>query len=148
MIISTSLIKELNPCSDRFNNFTTHNPNFSGSIEEFKNCNHITQEDISWVFSRILNYQQLINELTQEVINLMVHESEENNSIHQILIENSTSNIIAKYSNYIKNKSVLSQYLAQICLIKWHYSDKSVPIRDAQFAFHLKNKLIDELSQN
>lgn len=146
MIISESLIKDLKPCSARFVNFCKHNPNFTGSIEDFKKCNNISPEDISWVFSRILNYQQLIIELTSDLINIV--KGDDLNDIKDILDDHSIDNIIKKYSHHANRPNVLSQYLAQICIIKWHYSDKTVPIRDASIAFYLKNKLIDELSQN
>lgn len=146
MIISESLIKDLKPCSDRFINFCKHNPNFTGSIEDFKKCNNISQEDLSWVFSRILNYQQLLDELTSDITNRI--KGDDLITIKEILEENSIPTLIQKYSHHANLPSVLSKYLAQICIIKWHYSDKTVPIRDAYIAFYLKYKLIDELSQN
>lgn len=58
MNITVSKIKALNPCGDRFNNFTTHYPDFNGSLRDFLNLDNITYSDKAWVFVRLATHVQ------------------------------------------------------------------------------------------
>ncbi len=54
MIITTDLIKSLNPCKDRLDNFLTQYGHYwQGTHREFAALVYITYEDIRWVLDRI-----------------------------------------------------------------------------------------------
>ncbi len=58
MMINTEKVKALNPCADRFNNFTTNYPNFSGDLKTFLQLDNITYLDKVWVVTRLFTKKQ------------------------------------------------------------------------------------------
>ena len=60
MKISTEIIKKLNPCTERFNNYLKHYEDFSGTLQEFLNLDKITYDDKVWVFTKITTKKQII----------------------------------------------------------------------------------------
>jgi len=60
MLVTTDKVKELNPCSDRFNNFTKEYPSYSGTLREFLKLDKITYDDKVWVFTRLLDKDTLV----------------------------------------------------------------------------------------
>ena len=60
MLITTDKVKELNPCDDRFNNFTTEYPSYSGTLSDFVKLDKITYGDKVWVFTRLLDKDTLV----------------------------------------------------------------------------------------
>ncbi len=57
--INTEVIKKLNPCEDRFNNWLMHYSNFNGDILEFLDLDKITAQDKIWLSVRLLPREQL-----------------------------------------------------------------------------------------
>ena len=53
MKISTKIIKELNPCCERFDNYLEYYGNFEGNLNEFLALDKISYDDKVWVFTRI-----------------------------------------------------------------------------------------------
>ncbi len=53
MKINTEIIKKLNPCNDRFNNYIKHYLTFNGNLEEFLSLDNITYSDKVWVFTHL-----------------------------------------------------------------------------------------------
>ena len=45
-LITIIKVKELNPCDDRFNNFTKEYPNYSGTLREFLKLDKISYVEI------------------------------------------------------------------------------------------------------
>lgn len=60
MLVTTNKVKNLNPCNDRFNNFTKKYPNYSGTLREFLKLDKITYDDKVWVFTRLLDKDTLV----------------------------------------------------------------------------------------
>lgn len=56
--IDTEIIKGLNPCKDRFENFTKHYPDFKGTFQEFLSLDNITYNDKVWVATRLFTKKQ------------------------------------------------------------------------------------------
>lgn len=59
MKINTAIIRGLNPCDSRFNNYLSHYKDFDGTLEEFLALDNITYSDKVWVFVKIANKSQL-----------------------------------------------------------------------------------------
>ncbi len=60
MLITTQIVSELNPCEDRFNNFTKEYTNYSGTLRDFLKLENITYNDKVWVFTRLLDKDTLV----------------------------------------------------------------------------------------
>ena len=60
MQINREILKNFNPCLDRYKNYLENYPNFDGSFDEFLDLNNITYNDKIWVAQRVLNKNQLI----------------------------------------------------------------------------------------
>jgi hypothetical protein len=60
MKITTESISKLNPCKDRFDNFTLNYPNFNGSLKEFLSLENITYDDKVWVVVRLMSKNQRV----------------------------------------------------------------------------------------
>lgn len=60
MLITTDKVKELNPCDDRFDNFTNEYPDYSGTLRDFIKLDKITYDDKVWVFTRLLDKDTLV----------------------------------------------------------------------------------------
>ena len=58
MQITHDIIKALNPCSNRFENFTLNYPNFIGDAANFLGLENITYEDKIWVMTRLLTKKE------------------------------------------------------------------------------------------
>jgi len=54
MKITTQIIKDLNPCEDRLDNFMEHYPDFDGDHEDFLLLDKITHNDKIWVILRLM----------------------------------------------------------------------------------------------
>jgi hypothetical protein len=61
MQINREILKNLNPCLDRYKNYLENYPNFDGSFDEFLDLENITYDDKIWVAQRVLNTNQLIH---------------------------------------------------------------------------------------
>jgi hypothetical protein len=61
MQINKEILKNLNPCLDRYKNYLENYPNFDGSFDEFLDLENITYNDKIWVAQRVLNTNQLIH---------------------------------------------------------------------------------------
>ena len=59
-LITIIKVKELNPCDDRFNNFTKEYPNYSGTLREFLKLDKISYVDKVWVFTKLLDKDTLV----------------------------------------------------------------------------------------
>jgi len=55
MKITTQIIKDLNPCEDRRDNFLGYYPLFSGDHEDFLLLDKITHKDKLWVILRLMD---------------------------------------------------------------------------------------------
>lgn len=60
MLINSEIIKKLNPCDDRFNNYLNNYKDFSGSLEDFILLENITYSDKVWVVTRLFTKEQNI----------------------------------------------------------------------------------------
>ncbi len=60
MLVTTKIVSELNPCADRFDNFTNEYPDYSGTLREFLKLDKITYDDKVWVFTRLLDKDTLV----------------------------------------------------------------------------------------
>jgi len=58
MKVSTKLIEALKPCSERFNNYLQHYPNFNGSLADFLSLDNISYSDKVWVFINLATHIQ------------------------------------------------------------------------------------------
>ena len=54
MRVNTKIIKAMNPCSDRLDNWLIHYKSFDGDVLEFLNLEKITSRDKIWVTLRLL----------------------------------------------------------------------------------------------
>lgn len=54
MRINLQIIKELNPCLDRLENFSWHYRKFDGTVAEFLDLENITHKDKLWVLLGLL----------------------------------------------------------------------------------------------
>jgi hypothetical protein len=59
-LITIDAVAALNPCSDRFNNFTDNNPGFSDTVESFLSLDNITYSDKVWVMTKFMTKKQKI----------------------------------------------------------------------------------------
>ena len=60
MQITVELVKNLRPCADRFNNFTTNYPNYNNKLEDFLSLDKISYSDKFWVSVRLMTEEQKI----------------------------------------------------------------------------------------
>jgi hypothetical protein len=60
MLINKEMIKPLNPCQDRFNNFVVNYPEFNGELKEFLSLDKITYKDKIWVGVRLMTRTQKV----------------------------------------------------------------------------------------
>jgi len=58
MKISTEIIKSLNPCLRRFNNYVEHYSDFNGTLEDFVMLENITYLDKIWVITELFTKEQ------------------------------------------------------------------------------------------
>lgn len=58
MKINTQIIKNLNPCDSRFNNYLQHHSDFDGNLKDFLSLDNITYEDKLWVITRLFTKGQ------------------------------------------------------------------------------------------
>jgi hypothetical protein len=58
--INTAIIRGLNPCESRFNNYLNHYKDFNGTLEEFLALANITYSDKTWVFKGLASKTQLL----------------------------------------------------------------------------------------
>jgi len=58
MIINKTVISNLNPCKDRFDNFVEKYPDFNGNLDSFLDLSNITYSDKMWVGVRVLTRNQ------------------------------------------------------------------------------------------
>jgi hypothetical protein len=58
--LTAKLIKKLNPCKDRFDNFLKEYPNYKGDWYDFLSLDRISYEDKIWVAARLMNKEQLV----------------------------------------------------------------------------------------
>lgn len=58
MKINTEIIKALNPCDSRFNNYLSHYSDFDGILEDFILLDNISYNDKVWVFNRLATKEQ------------------------------------------------------------------------------------------
>ena len=56
MKITTKLIKSLNPCQSRLDNYLLHYKNFKGSARQFFELEHINHSDKLWVVLRLVSH--------------------------------------------------------------------------------------------
>jgi len=61
MKIDKDVLKDLNPCADRYKNFLKHNADFSGSLSEFMDLPTVAYSDKIWVAKRVLNKNQAVS---------------------------------------------------------------------------------------
>jgi hypothetical protein len=61
MNINKFVIKEFNPCVDRYKNFLEHYGDQTFSFDEFIELENIAYDDKIWVARRILNQNQLVH---------------------------------------------------------------------------------------
>jgi hypothetical protein len=54
--INTEIIKSLNPCQDRLDNYLQHYPEFDGDVKKFFKLKHITHQDKLWVVLRLVDH--------------------------------------------------------------------------------------------
>lgn len=54
-IITSDYIASLNPCQDRFDNWSKHYPKWKGPLSRFLGLKKITYTDKMWVFFRTIN---------------------------------------------------------------------------------------------
>lgn len=59
--INAKLIKAMNPCKNRFNNFIKEYPKFNGTFNQFLSLDNITYDDKVWVAVRMLSKNQLVH---------------------------------------------------------------------------------------
>ncbi|MGL4335379.1 MAG: putative immunity protein [Turicibacter sp.] len=57
-LINKNVIKALNPCTSRFDNFITYYPDFNGNLQNFLTLDEITYSDKVWVFTRLFTKEQ------------------------------------------------------------------------------------------
>lgn len=60
MKINRNVIKELEPCNDRFSNYIKSYSDFDGSLKEFLALTEISYDDKMWVFIRLASSKQII----------------------------------------------------------------------------------------
>lgn len=58
MLITTEIVKKLNPCTEIFENFTSNYPNYSGDLQEFLKLDKISFSDKVWVFTHLATQKQ------------------------------------------------------------------------------------------
>jgi len=58
MKITKQLIKDLNPCSDRFINFTSNYPDYDNTIDHFISLDKISYSDKIWVITKLFTKEQ------------------------------------------------------------------------------------------
>ena len=58
MKVSSQIIKSLQPCSGRFDNYLKHYSDFDGQIEDFISLDKITYSDKVWVSIRLMTRDQ------------------------------------------------------------------------------------------
>jgi uncharacterized membrane protein YbaN (DUF454 family) len=51
--ITRQVLKSLNPCNDRWENYLNHHSEFEGTLTEFLKLENITPQDKIWVFVRL-----------------------------------------------------------------------------------------------
>jgi hypothetical protein len=56
--INTEIIRKLNPCKDRFDNYLKHHESFNGNLKDFILLENITYKDKVWVFVRLATHLQ------------------------------------------------------------------------------------------
>jgi len=54
MQINKDVLKILEPCVDRYENYLRHHGEFNGSLSEFMDLPNISYEDKTWVAKRVL----------------------------------------------------------------------------------------------
>lgn len=68
MIITTDLIKSLNPCKDRLDNFLTQYGHYwKGTHREFAKLNNISHHDKLWVITRLVSRSAYFNSSDNEL---------------------------------------------------------------------------------
>lgn len=60
MKINTEIIRSLNPCADRFQNYLSHYKDFDGTLEDFIVLEKISYSDKVWVVVRLFNERQRV----------------------------------------------------------------------------------------
>ncbi len=60
MIVNHEIVKGLNPCSDRYENFVKNYPEFDDSVSAFLNLTEISYSDKVWVVTRLIPREFLI----------------------------------------------------------------------------------------
>ena len=60
MKINKEIIKNLNPCDDRFNNYVRYYGEVDFTIDEFLNLEKITTQDKIWVMVRIISIEKRV----------------------------------------------------------------------------------------
>ena len=83
-IINTTVIKNLNPCDDRFDNWIKYYNDFEGNLNDFMALDKITFSDKIWVGVRVLNRNQQI-EFACQCAELVLPIYEEYNSDSSVL---------------------------------------------------------------
>ena len=57
-LINKDIIKALNPCNDRFNNYLKHYSDFSNTLQDFLSLDNITYSDKVWVITKLFTKEQ------------------------------------------------------------------------------------------
>lgn len=58
MLINTQIIRKLEPCKSRFNNYLHHYESFEGTLKDFILLDNITYSDKVWVVTRLFTKKQ------------------------------------------------------------------------------------------
>jgi hypothetical protein len=61
MRITKKLIEKMNPCKNRFENFTSNYPDYDDELSNFLALENITYSDKVWVCTRLLTRNQLVH---------------------------------------------------------------------------------------
>jgi len=111
MKITSEIIANLRPCSDRFYNFLKHYGTYDGDLQNFVTLDKITYDDKVWVFTRLATPKQ--NSKWAELIADSAQDIKSDGSIQSSVREayvSAANNLIAttRFSTYyISHRSTM-----------------------------------------
>lgn len=137
MKITVDKVQSLNPCEDRFLNFTTYYPSFEGSVVEFLSLDNITHSDKVWVCVRLMTRNQKFywaKACARSVLSIFEDKRPNDSRVRELLDYLDTIENVEKITSYqlTKIRRLRAAYAAYdaAARIKWRIaqSDKLIEL--------------------